>query len=330
MLDTPITINRLALKNRLVLPPMHTGLATDDGRATPAQAEYYAARARFSAPGLIIMEHTCITEAGRASKTQLSIASDDRIPDHRLLTDAIHAEGGRVLLQLNHAGGAAQPLEPRENVSASAVALPLGKLNRGVPRALTKDEIALLQERFVEAALRAMEAGYDGVEIHSAHGYLLNQFYSPLTNRREDDYGPQSVESRTRFLRETLAAVRRALGDETPIAVRLGGADYLPGGSTEDDAVAACRLLASEGADLLDLSGGMCSFDRPDCREPGYFGSMTEKIRAAVSVTVLLTGGVKTPQDAERLLSEGKADLIGVGRALFRDAHWRENAAKAE
>ena len=326
MLDTPVTVNRLTLPNRLVMPPMHTGLATADGHATDKLADYYHARAKFSAPGLIIMEHTCITEGGRASKTQLSIASDALVEDHRRLTDAIHAAGGRVLLQLNHAGAAAQPLEPRENVSASAVALPLGKLDRGVPRALTADEILLLQDRWVEAAERAMRAGYDGVEIHSAHGYLLDQFYSPLTNRRTDDYGPQSIENRTRFLRETLLKVRAALGADTPVAVRLGGADYAPGGATEEDAVEACRLLEEAGADLLDISGGMCSYVRPGHSEAGYFGSMTEKIRAAVHTPVLLTGGVQTLSDAERLLEENKADLIGVGRALFRDAHWREKA----
>ena len=326
MLDTPITISRLTLPNRLVMPPMHTGLATADGHATDELADYYRARAKHSAPGLIIMEHTCVTEGGRASKTQLSIASDALLDDHRKLTDAIHDAGGRVLLQLNHAGAAAQPLTPRENVSASAVALPLGKLDRGVPRALTKDEIRALQERFAEAALRAMRAGYDGVEIHSAHGYLLDQFYSPLTNRRGDEYGPQSIENRTRFLRGTLAMVRAALGADTPIAVRLGGADYAPGGATEEDAVEACLLLEAGGADLLDISGGMCSYVRPGHPEAGYFGSMTEKIKAAVTVPVLLTGGVTTRADAGRLLAEGRADLIGVGRALFKDAHWREHA----
>ncbi len=326
MLDQTITIRNLELKNRLVMPPMHTGLATEDGRATEALADYYHERAEHSAPGLIIMEHTCITEAGRASKTQLSIAADDRIDDHRKLTDAIHTAGGRVFLQLNHAGAAAQPLQPRENVSASAVALPLGKLNRGVPRALTKEEIRILQDRFVEAAARAMRAGYDGVEIHSAHGYLLDQFYSPLTNRRTDEYGAQTIENRTRFLRETLSAVRSAIGSSTPLAVRLGGADYAPGGATEEDAVEACRLLEAAGADLLDISGGMCSYVRPGHPEAGYFGSMTEKIKAAVSTPVLLTGGVTTRADAERLLAEQKADLIGVGRALFKDAHWREHA----
>ena len=328
MLDTPICIRQTQLGNRLVMPPMHTGLATEDGRVTDALVEYYAARAKHSAPGLIMMEHTCIAEAGRASKGQLSIASDDRVADHRRLTDAIHAAGGRVLLQLNHAGAGAQPLEPHENVSASAVEPPLKKLARGVPRALTADEILRLQEQFVAAARRAMQAGYDGVEIHSAHGYLLDQFYSPLTNLRTDEYGAQSIENRTRFLRETLAAVRAEIGAETPLAVRHGGADYLPGGATEEDAVAACVLLEAAGADLLDLSGGMCSYNRPGHSEPGYFSSMTEKIKAAVSTPVLLTGGIQTLADANRLLREEKADLIGVGRALFRDAHWREAAAQ--
>ena len=326
MLDTPIQIGTLTLKNRLVMPPMHSGLATEGGHVTDALAQYYHDRARFSAPGLIITEHSCITEAGRASKTQLSIASDDRIDDHRRLTDAIHAGGAKVFAQLNHAGAAAQPFEARENVSASAVALPLGKLNRGVPRALTTDEIRFLQERWAEAAHRAMQAGYDGVEIHSAHGYLLDQFFSPLTNRRDDAYGAQSIENRTRFLRETMALVRSVIGADVPMAVRLGGADYTPGGATEEDAVAACRLLEAAGADLLDLSGGMCSYVRPGHPEAGYFGSMTERIKAAVTVPVLLTGGVQNVSDAERLLKEEKADLIGVGRALFKDAHWREHA----
>lgn len=330
MLDTSIRIGTLTLKNRLVMPPMHTGRATDGGHATEDLANYYFERAKHSAPGLIIMEHSCITEAGRASKTQLSIASDDRIGDHRRLTDAIHAGGAKVFVQLNHAGAAAQPFEPRENLSASAVALPLGKLNRGVPRALTEDEIRILQQRWAEAAQRAMHSGYDGVEIHSAHGYLLDQFYSPLTNRRDDAYGPQSIESRTRFLRETMALVRSAIGADVPMAVRLGGADYTPGGATEEDAVEACRLLEAAGADLLDLSGGMCSYVRPDHPEAGYFGSMTAKIKTAVTVPVLLTGGVQTVADAERLLEENKADLIGVGRALFKDAHWREHSESKE
>ena len=134
------------------------------------------------------------------------------------------------------------------------------------------------------------------------------------------------MENRLRFLLETVAAVRETIGPKVPLAVRLGGADYMEGGSTEEDAVEACRMLEKAGVDLLDLSGGMCGFVRKGHREAGYFGSMTEKIRAAVSVPVVLTGGVTKLAEADALLRSGKADLVGVGRALFRDARWGENA----
>ena len=163
------------------------------------------------------------------------------------------------------------------------------------------------------------------MEIHCAHGYLLNQFYSPLTNKRSDDYGG-SLENRLRFTLETVACVRGAVGGKIPIAVRLGGADYLPGGSKEEDAVEACKLLEAAGVDLLDLSGGMCFYMRPGHLEAGYFASMSAKVKSAVSVPVLITGGVKKVADAEALLADGKADLIGVGRALLKDAAWRAEA----
>ena len=247
------------------------------------------------------------------------------IDEHKRSVDAIHECGGRVFAQLNHGGSAAAPNTPCEPMSASAVVNPLKKLaQETVPRPMTKKDILTLQSDYIKAALRAVAAGYDGVEIHSAHGYLLDHFYSPLSNHRSDEYGPQSIENRLRLLLEILAVVRAAIGEEMPLAVRLGGADYLPGGSTEEDAVAACLLLENAGVDLLDISGGMCSYVRPEHPEAGYFSSMTEKIKAAVHTPVLLTGGIKTLQDAEELLAAGKADLIGVGRALFQDARWLE------
>ena len=323
MIHNSIKVGSVTLNNRLVMPPMATGLA-DHGHVTEKLVEYYRERAQFSRPGLIITEHSCITEAGRASAIQLSIADDTMIAEHKRIVDAIHAAGSRTFVQLNHGGSAAAPNYPCEIVSASAVANPVGKLTQAkLPRPLTKAEILTLQSEYVRAAIRAKKAGYDGVEIHSAHGYLLNQFYSPLSNRREDEYGPQSIENRIRFLTETMFAVRAAIG-EMPLAVRLGGADYREGGATEEDAAEACRLLQQAGADLLDISGGMCSYVRPGHSEPGYFSSMTEKTKSAVSIPVLLTGGIQTMADAERMLQENKADLVGVGRALFKDAHWAE------
>ena len=324
MLYEPIRIGRLELKNRLVMPPMQTS-RSDAGHVSEDMLNYYRERAIYSGPALIITEHNSVTEAGRANREQLSIASDDLIEEHRRLAGTIHEAGSRVFAQLNHAGSNAMPLEGVELISASDVNVPLKDLPTR-PRPLTEAEIAQLEDRFAEAALRVVKAGYDGVEIHSAHGYLLNQFYSPMTNLRTDTYGAGSIENRTRFLVETVAKVRSAVGADFPLAVRLGGADYLPGGATEEDAVAACRILEQAGVDLLDISGGMCYYKRPDHREPGFFSSMTEKIRAAVSVPVLLTGGIRLLQDAEQLLTEGKADLIGVGRPLYKDAHWAEKA----
>lgn len=324
MLQNAIQIGSLTLKNRLVMPPMATG-KSDAGYVTEELISYYRDRAQFSEPGLIILEHAFISPAGRASAGQLSIADDACITGLTKLVQAIHEAGSAVIAQLNHAGSGAEPETPGVNLSASAVASPR-KPDSGVPREMTRAEILLTEADFVRAALRAVRAGCDGVEIHSAHSYLLNQFYSPLTNRRTDEYGPQTMENRLRFHMETVDAVRKAVGPDVPIALRLGGADYLPGGSTEEDAVEACRMLEPAGVNLIDLSGGMCGYVRPEHAEPGYFSSMSEKVKAAVNVPVLLTGGVKTIADAEALLQEGKADLIGVGRALYRDARWLERA----
>lgn len=315
LLLNPIQIGTLRVENRLVMPPMQTN-KTDRGHVTEELVQYYRDRAALSRPGIIITEHSCITESGRAAEGQLSIASDGLIEEHRRLTDAIREGGSTAFVQLNHAGSNGIG----DAVSASAVSTPAKKLAKR-PRALTLEEIREIEEQFAAAALRAVKAGYDGVEIHCAHGYLLNQFYSPLTNKRTDAYGG-SLENRLRITLETLACVRRAIGGEVPIAVRLGGADYLPGGSKEEDAAEAGRLLEAAGAELLDLSGGMCFYVRPGHFEAGYFASLTEKVKASVSVPVLLTGGVKTIGEAEALLQSEKAELIGVGRALLKDAAW--------
>ena len=317
--DTPIRIGQLDIPNRLVMPPMQTNKA-DRGHVTAELVQYYHDRAVYSRPGIIITEHSCIAESGRAAEGQLSITSDEYIEEHRQLTDAIHAGGSKAFVQLNHAGSNGIG----ESVSASPVTIPAKKLTRR-PRELTTNEILEIEAQFAAAAVRAVQAGYDGVEIHCAHGYLLNQFYSPMTNKRKDDYGG-SLENRLRFTLETAARVREAVGPSVPIAVRLGGADYLPGGSKEEDAAESSVLLEAAGIHLIDRSGGMCFFFRPGHLEPGYFSSMSEKVKARVSVPVLLTGGVQHVVDAEKLLNAGKADLIGVGRALLKDAHWRETS----
>lgn len=319
MLEQEIYVNQLKLKTRLVLPPMATQRA-ECGMVNDGIISYYRQYALNSGIGLIITEHSYVAEQGKADPNQISFASDDVIPMQRKLTDAVHEADPtiKIFAQISHAGArTSTKITGQELVSASVMA---GK--EGMSRALTVLEIDSIRNLFVEAARRVQSAGYDGVEIHSAHGYLLNQFYSPLLNRRTDLYGAQTIENRVRLITEIICTVRAAVGSAFPIAVRLGGCDYQDGGSTIADAVEASQRLEEAGADLIDLSGGVCSYRRDGCSEPGYFSDMSSAVKAAVNVPVLLTGGVTTHESAERLLRRGKADLIGVGRALLRDPKW--------
>ncbi len=318
MLKTPIDLGGITLKNRLVLPPMATH-HSPDGLVNDTICNHYRARA---AAGLIIVEHCSVTQQGRASADQISAADDSVLPGFTRLAEAVHREGGKIFLQLNHAGSQTEPaVTGMETVSASAVAHPRVK-GRTVPRALGEEEIRELERSFARAALRVKNAGFDGVEIHSAHGYLLNQFFSPLTNKRTDAYGADTLQNRLRFLLETLAEVKKLVGPGYPVAVRFGGCDFLEGGSTVEDAVRAAPLLEKAGICLLDISGGMCFYSRPGHTEPGWFSEVSSAVKKAVSVPVMTTGGVKTPAEAEALLAAGAGDLIGIGRAALSKADW--------
>ena len=317
LLEKEIKVGSLKLRNRLVMPAMQTD-RTILGRAREDMYKYYRDRSRYSRPGLIVTGHCFIADSGRVDM-QMSIATDRVIEDHFRIAEAIHDGGSAALCQLNHAGSKAKR-SFKGAFSASSVNTPSNEMDPE-PKALTVPEIKEYEDLFVMAALRAIKAGYDGVEIHSAHAYLLNQFLSPITNKRTDEYGG-SMDNRLRFLLETMAKVREAIGDKAVLAVRLGGCDYMEGGNTEEDAVYAAQAIEKAGADLIDLSGGMCRYIRKGHTEPGYFRSMSEKVKAAVSVPVVLTGGVRTLEDAEKLLQEGAADLIGAGRVIYADPAW--------
>ena len=322
MLKSAINVGGIVLKNRLVLPPMATH-NSPDGRITEKICEHYRARA---AAGLIIAEHCCISQQGRASGDQISVANDSFLPGLCRLAEAVHQEGGKIFVQVSHAGSQTDPaVTGMETVSASAVPHPRAK-DKAVPRALSNEDIISLEHAFALAAQRVKDAGFDGVEIHSAHGYLLNQFFSPLTNKRTDAYGADCMENRLRFLLETIAEVKKLVGLQFPVAVRLGGCDYMDGGSTIEDAVAASRLLEKAGVCMLDLSGGMCFYNRPGHTEPGWFSDMSAAVKKAVSLPVMTTGGVRTAAEAEALLASGAGDLIGIGRAALAKADWFKKA----
>lgn len=318
-----LSIKNVTFLNRIAMPPMASE-KTDNGRVTEAHHRYYTKRCGSGHIGLVISEHMYIMPEGQASPGQICIASDDCIEGLSGLTAAIHAGGSKCFAQINHAGfKAPAALTGQQPVSASAMEQQLKTGETVCPRALRAEEIKTITAAFAAAAVRAKKAGYDGVEIHGAHGYLLCQFYSPLANCREDEYGG-SVENRVRFHLEVIKAVRQAVGEDFPIAIRMGGCDYMEGGSTIEDCAAACKLFEQAGVDLIDLSGGMCGF-QPAGREGVLFEDMAKAVKAAVSVPVILTGGIVDGAEAERLLEENVCDMVGIGRALLKDAQWPEN-----
>ncbi len=320
----PMTIGNLTLKNRIVMPPIATYQSTEDGKVTSKMLEYYGMRATGSNLAMIITEHSYIDIRGKARKNQLSISSDEDIEGLKRLVDTIHQGGAKAIAQLNHAGSAApSDVTGERAVAPSSVILPVSPMigDGTAPEELTVSQIAEIVEQFACATKRAMAAGYDGVEIHSAHAYLLNQFYSPLTNHREDDYGGD-IERRLRIHREIIQSVRSAVGKEFMLSLRLGGCDYAEGGNTIEDSVYASKALADAGVDMLNITGGMCRYTRQGHNEPGYFQDMSSAIKKAVSIPVMLTGGVKTLEDAETLLKNNAADLIGVGREILKNPYW--------
>ena len=209
-------------------------------------------------------------------------------------------------------------------VAPSALVLPVTPaMGDPDPAEATPAQMQEIVEAFARAAVRTMQAGYDCAEIHAAHGYLLNQFYSPLTNRRSDAYGG-TLENRLRLLREVIRAVREAVGAAYPLSVRLGGCDYTQGGNTIQDAAEAAGILSQEAIQMLSITGGMNRYTLPGHTEPGYFAEMSRAVKQAASVPVMVAGGVRTLADVQRLVEEDAADLIGVGRMLMKDPNWEK------
>lgn len=323
-----ISIKNTLIKNRLVMPSMATAKSSDDGRVSQPLYDYYQEKSKGGYIGLIIIEHCFISKQGKASNGQLSVAEEKDVDGLKELVRMIHDNDSKVMAQINHAGSATTTeITGTKVVGPSPIIHPRRKEgDELIPHELDKDEIQLIIEDFANAARRVKEAGFDGVEIHSAHGYLLNQFYSPLTNHRKDEYGSDKIENRIRLHMEIIKAVRDVVGTDYPIALRLGGCDYSEGGSTIEDSVLACKLFEKAAVDLLDISGGMCGYLVAGRNEPGYFRDMTSRIKEEVSIPVMLTGGITSMESAEQLLEAKAADLIGVGRAILKDSLWAKKA----
>ncbi len=323
---SPLSFAGLTLRNRIVMPPMFSGFAEFNGEVTERIVEYHRLRAE-AGTALIIVEHTYVHPWGRISDTQMGVHDDAMMPGLRKLAAAIRQEGAAACLQLAHAGASTKAsVIGRRPVSASSIRHPFER-DVDQAEAATPAEIQEIVAAFAAAAGRAREAGFDAVEIHSAHGYLLSQFLSPLTNHRDDEYGA-TEEDRHRLHLDVLSAIRARVGEHFPVFIRLGVHDEVKGGLDLGASLRAARRLVEAGIDLVDVSGGLQGSRAPVvvARGPGWFVPYAQAIKETVNVPVLVTGGFTDPDHADRVVREKRADLIGVGRAMLNDPSWARSA----
>ncbi len=321
---TPLSFAGLRLRNRIVMPPMWSGQATPEGFVTDVIIDYHRKRAAGGC-GLVIVEHTFVHPSGRHTPTQLGIVSDAHVDGLARLAAAVRGEGAVVALQITHAGSRARSaILGRKPFAPSALRHP-NEPNGEVPEELTVGQIAGIVRAFGDGAVRARAAGFDAIEIHAAHGFLLSEFLSPLTNQRTDEYGG-TLENRGRLHLEVLSEIRHRLGPAVPVFVRLGAADEMPGGLEVSESSRVAQWLEGRGADMIDVSGGLQGA-RGSGGETGYFVPYAAAIKAVVHVPVMVTGGIREAALADRVVRGGQADLIGIGRAMLEEPDWAARAA---
>jgi len=318
-LFSPLSIGRIRLPNRFVMPAMGTRYPTFAGKVTDRLIRYYVDKVQGGV-GLVIVQSSSVTFTGRSSHYPLGIWHDDHIPGQRRLVHAIHEGGVPAVLQLAHVGAMGVPaITGAQSIGPSSVPC----FGRGLPREMTVPEIHEMVDAFAQAARRAVEAGYDGVELHMAHGYLLQEFLSPRSNRRPDDYGGD-LDGRLRFPLEVLGRVRQAVGTEALIFCRLCADEAVPDGITLEDGVRIAQALEAAGADVLDVTGGGADtfhVSVPSGSDPpgGVLVPMAAAVKRAVKVPVIAVGKLHDPFEMERVLADGYADMIAVGRGLIAD-----------
>ena len=318
----PGKIGSLELKNRIVMPAMGCSLAESSGEAGARMIKYYADRARGGA-GLIITEITRVDdETGVGTPNQLSVTNTHVISQLHRLVEAVHAYDTKLFVQLHHPGNQtpSRLIGGKQPVSASDVTC---KVIGEQPRALETEEVEAMVKKFVTGAVIAQKAGVDGVEIHAAHGYLVSQFLSPLTNKRTDKYGG-SFEGRLRFITEIIMGIRADCGPKFPISVRMNGNDYLPGGLEDEDGIRIAQYLEKLGVNCINVSCGMYD-SGSTIIEPSYYAEGWKKhlganIRKAVSIPVIAVDAIKHPSVAEQMLEEGNCDFVGIARGFLADA----------
>jgi 2,4-dienoyl-CoA reductase-like NADH-dependent reductase (Old Yellow Enzyme family)/thioredoxin reductase len=327
-LFTPFSIGSLKAGNRIVMPPMATHYATPEGAVTDRQIAYYVERARGGV-GYITVEHTGILQQGKASPRMLLISSDEHAAGIGRLIEALHRAGGKVVVQINHAGRqTSSAVTGMPIVGPSPISCPT---RNEIPRELSAGEIDEITAAFVVAAQRVKNAGADGVELHMAHGYLLCAFLSSFSNRRTDQYGG-NLEGRSRFPRNVLTAVRNRVGPDFPIVCRISADEYLEGGLRIEESKRIAQFLEKDGADAIHVSACNAASgylnQPPYYAEEGTFVHLAEAIKSVVRIPVIAVGRIRNPVMADRIVREGKADLVSMGRALIADPYLPRKAAE--
>lgn len=320
-LFTPLKIKGLELKNRIVMPPMcQFSVQSRDGIANDWHYVHYLSRA-IGGTGLIIIEMADIEPDGRITDLDLGLWSDDQIPALSRIVEACHLHGAKVAIQIGHAGRKAQdaavPVAPSE--------IPFDDKSR-TPRALTTDEVRQMVERYQRAVRRALKTGIDAVELHGAHGYLIHQFLSPITNKRTDVYG----QDLTRFGKEVTEAAKSELPSVMPLIMRISATEYVEGGYGIDESIKFSKEFHKAGVDILHVSSGgegpVSSGGKPGTHA-AYQVPLAREIKQVLNVPVIAVGKLDEPLLANSVIGNGEADLIAVGRGMLRNPYWALEAS---
>ncbi len=328
----PSSIGTLKLRNRFVRSATWEGLADPDGRSTARLTDLLATLAKGGV-GLIISGHAYVTPVGQAGPWQLGAYDASLLTGLEKMADGVHAAGGKIVLQLAHAGAHANfKLTGKLPVGPSIFKGPEGC---PICRDITMDEIEQTVDAFANSALLAQKAGFDGVQIHAAHGYLLSQFLSPYYNKRKDEYGG-SIENRARIVLEVLKRTRAAVGDGFPVMIKMNAEDFLDPGLTVDEMLTVASLLQKEGIDAVELSGGTqfsgkyTPVRRGKLSEPEdevYYKEAARRLKNTIAVPLILVGGIRSFEVARRLVDQGVTDYIALCRPLIREpglvARWQ-------
>ncbi|MCT8975079.1 NADH:flavin oxidoreductase [Clostridium sp. CX1] len=313
-----ITVKGFTFENRYACAPFDIAMATEDGLITEELLSIYEQR---KGPSLIVVEQAAVAPAGQYRERLIYVDRDECIEGLTKLADVIHKNNQVGVVQINHAGSAADTnLTKMEAVAPSAVVNPAFK--RTMPRALTIDEIHEIKEDFVRAAIRVKKAGFDGVEIHNCHGFLLTQFLSPITNLRTDEYGG-SLENRSRLLLEITTEVRKAVGEDFLLLVRLGLDDLLPGGLTLEEGCLVAEKLVEAGIDILDTSSGM--LPPLVLKGPAMLRDMIKTVKSTVTVPVIGAGSLEDIEIAADMVEKGEVDFIALGRPILNQPNFVES-----